>query len=76
VKPPLHRRRGRGIGAALVEARIERARGDGKLRLTLLTTGAMQAAHHLYERFGFRRAPEFDMIVQDGLQLISYILTL
>jgi GNAT superfamily N-acetyltransferase len=67
---------GRGVGAALVEACIERARGDGKRQLTLLTTGAMQAAHHLYERFGFRRAPEFDMIVEDGLQLISYVLPL
>jgi ribosomal protein S18 acetylase RimI-like enzyme len=34
------------------------------------------AAHHLYERFGFRRAPEFDMIAEDGLRLISYVLTL
>jgi GNAT superfamily N-acetyltransferase len=67
---------GRGVGAALVEACIERARADGKLQLTLLTTGAMQAAHRLYERFGFRRAPEFDMIVEDSLQLFSYVLTL
>jgi GNAT superfamily N-acetyltransferase len=67
---------GRGVGGALVEACIERARDDGKQQLTLLTTGAMQAAHHLYERFGFRRTPEFDMIVEDSLRLISYLLTL
>jgi GNAT superfamily N-acetyltransferase len=67
---------GRGIGAALVEACVERARGDGKSQLTLLTTAAMRAAHHLYARFGFRPAPEFDMIAEDGLRLISYVLTL
>jgi ribosomal protein S18 acetylase RimI-like enzyme len=34
----------------------------------------MTAAHRLYERFGFRRTPESDIIVEDGLQLRSYAL--
>ena len=67
---------GRGVGAALVEACIELARGDGKRQLTLYTTRSMGAAHRLYERFGFRRAPEFDMIVEERLQLLSYVLDL
>jgi GNAT superfamily N-acetyltransferase len=67
---------GGGVGGALIEACVERARRDGKGRLSLLTTPNMTAAHRLYERFGFRRAPESDIIVEDGLQLRSYALDL
>jgi GNAT superfamily N-acetyltransferase len=65
--------RGQGVGAALVQACIDRARGDGKARISLLTTDNMQAAHRLYERLGFRRSPESDMIVEGGLNLRSYV---
>jgi ribosomal protein S18 acetylase RimI-like enzyme len=68
--------RGRGAGRALVEACIERARRDGKSRLSLLTTANMESAHRLYERLGFRRSPESDMIVEDGLRLRSYVFDL
>lgn len=68
--------RGRGAGRALVEACIERARRDGKSRLSLLTTANMASAHRLYERLGFRRTPESDMIVENGLRLRSYVLDL
>jgi GNAT superfamily N-acetyltransferase len=68
---------GAGIGRALIAACIDLARADGKRRLTLLTTEAMTAAHRLYERFGFRRTPEFDMMVENGrLRLMSYALAL
>jgi GNAT superfamily N-acetyltransferase len=67
---------GRGVGAALVEACIDLARRDGKRQLTLYTTRSMAAAHRLYDRFGFRRAPEFDMMVEERLQLLSYVLDL
>jgi GNAT superfamily N-acetyltransferase len=67
---------GRGVGRALVEACIERARRDGKSRLSLLTTATMASAHRLYERLGFRRTPESDMIVENGLRLRSYVLDL
>ncbi len=66
----------RGVGAALVEWCIGRARADGKRRLSLLTTPSMETAHRLYERFGFRRAPEFDMMVERRLELRSYVLDL
>ena len=56
---------GRGVGRVMVQACIERARRDGKRRLTLMTTGSMDAAHHLYGRLGFRRTPESDMIVEE-----------
>ncbi|MDX6548470.1 MAG: hypothetical protein QOG33_2020 [Gaiellales bacterium] len=65
--------RGQGVGTALVQACIDRARRDGKARLSLLTTDNMHAAHRLYERLGFRRSPESDMIVENGLALRSYV---
>jgi GNAT superfamily N-acetyltransferase len=68
--------RGQGVGAALVEACVDRARRDGKARISLLTTDNMQAAHRLYERLGFRRSPESDMIVESGLALRSYVFDL
>ncbi|MGZ4431109.1 MAG: GNAT family N-acetyltransferase [Gaiellales bacterium] len=70
------RAQGRGVGAALVEWCIARARANGKMRLSLLTTPSMAPAHRLYERFGFRRAPEFDMIVERRLELRAYVLDL
>ncbi|HVI34658.1 MAG TPA: GNAT family N-acetyltransferase [Gaiellales bacterium] len=67
---------GRGVGKAMVQACIDRARRDGKRRLTLMTTGSMDAAHHLYGHLGFRRTPESDMIVESGLRLMAYELNL
>lgn len=68
---------GAGTGRALIEACIQMARADGKRWLTLMTTGQMDAARRLYERLGFRRAPEFDMMVEEGrLRLLSYVLEL
>jgi ribosomal protein S18 acetylase RimI-like enzyme len=51
---------GRGIGAALVTACIERAREQG-LTLLLHTTNHMPAAQRLYPRLGFTRRPERDI---------------
>jgi ribosomal protein S18 acetylase RimI-like enzyme len=65
-----------GVGSALVSACVERARRDGKRRISLYTAPEMTAAHRLYERFGFRRLPESDIIVEDGIELRSYVLDL
>jgi GNAT superfamily N-acetyltransferase len=46
--------RGRGVGAALVEAVIGWARGHGATRLYLGVTATNDAALRLYERCGFR----------------------
>ena len=66
VKPPpihgayrvreLHvdpRRRGRGIGGALLDFAEAEARADGYPQMTLTTT-TVNPARHLYERHGFR----------------------
>lgn len=52
--------RGRGVGEALVRACIERAKQERAPRLVLSTGPEMLAAHRLYERLGFVRAPERD----------------
>lgn len=51
---------GRGIGTALVERAISLARRDGRRRLVLLSRPTMRAAHAIYGRLGFERAPELD----------------
>jgi GNAT superfamily N-acetyltransferase len=68
---------GNGAGRALVAACIDLAGRDRKRWMTLMTTQAMEAAHRLYERLGFRRSPQFDMIVEDGrVHLMAFQLEL
>ena len=57
--------RGRGIGGALVDAAIERARHDGARSVALHTAPVMVDAMRLYERHGFRRVPEHDYVAND-----------
>ena len=52
--------RGRGIGRALTEHCIERARALGAAVMGLSTTDRMAVARGMYERMGFVRAPEQD----------------
>ena len=52
--------RGKGVGKALTQFCIERARELGKARTVLHTTRAMQTAWTMYERLGFVRFPEID----------------
>jgi len=52
--------RGRGLGARLTLECLRRAR-DLKIPTIYLYTGRfMLAAQHLYEKLGFKRAPEYD----------------
>jgi ribosomal protein S18 acetylase RimI-like enzyme len=52
--------RGRGIGTLLTEECLRRARSLKIPTIFLYTGEFMQAARHIYEEFGFKRAPEFD----------------
>ena len=52
--------RGLGLGVALVEACLDRARADGAAAIALHTAAFMTAAMGLYERSGFVRDPSFD----------------
>ncbi|HEX2047099.1 MAG TPA: GNAT family N-acetyltransferase [Acidimicrobiales bacterium] len=67
---------GRGVGAALVDACIDRAVLTGKSRLFLHTTAPMTGAQRLYERARFRRDPERDRVLEGGLVLLAYVLEL
>jgi GNAT superfamily N-acetyltransferase len=67
---------GRGAGEALVLACIDRARVAGRRRLRLHTTPWMPAAHRLYERLGFRRAPDHDWLPVPEIPLLAYVLDL
>ncbi len=73
VAPPA---RGQGIGAALMDECVRRARRSGAAALTLHTTDIMQAAMRLYERLGFRRAPELDIQPAPGVTIKGYRLVL
>ena len=64
---------GRGVGAAMVQWCIDRARSDGKKRLRIHTLESMPAAQRLYERIGFRRDPKNDEN-WDGIKGIAYVL--
>jgi ribosomal protein S18 acetylase RimI-like enzyme len=51
---------GRGVGPRLVAECLERARAAGCRRMVIGSTEWMTVAHRMYERLGFRRAPELD----------------
>jgi ribosomal protein S18 acetylase RimI-like enzyme len=68
--------RGRGVGEALVRACIDQAKSEGRPRLVLSTAAEMRAAHRLYERLGFQRAPERDWSPRTGLPLRAYVMEL
>jgi ribosomal protein S18 acetylase RimI-like enzyme len=53
--------RGKGVGEALARECLRRARERGAPAVGLHTNPFMAAANRLYERLGFRRAPEFDI---------------
>ena len=67
---------GRGAGEALVRACIDRARASGRTGIAISTSTRMRAAHRLYERLGFRRAPDRDWSPVPGVDLLAYVLDL
>jgi ribosomal protein S18 acetylase RimI-like enzyme len=68
--------RGRGVGRALVEACVDRARAAGREALSLYTRPFMTAAHRLYERLGFERVPAQDWEFAPDEWLYAYRLAL
>ncbi|MDO0936197.1 GNAT family N-acetyltransferase [Streptomyces sp. DG2A-72] len=70
--------RGRGAGEALVRACVDRARTAERTAVVLSTQRTMHAAHRIYERLGFTRAPERDWNPIPGAEftLLTYELTL
>jgi pimeloyl-ACP methyl ester carboxylesterase/GNAT superfamily N-acetyltransferase len=66
---------GHGVARALVENCIAMAATSGCRSVVIHSTEPMRIARTLYERRGFRRAPELDL-VQGPLRLSGYRLTL
>jgi ribosomal protein S18 acetylase RimI-like enzyme len=52
--------RGQGYGTLLARECVHRAKALKIFTIYLYTGTFMQAARHIYEKLGFRRAPEFD----------------
>ncbi len=67
---------GRGIGRALVEECIRRARADGRRGIVILTRPSMRVAHGMYESMGFVRNPGGDVEYEPGEWLWGYRLAL
>lgn len=68
--------RGRGVGRALVQAVIARARADGRPAVCLFTRPFMTAAQRLYASLGFVRQPQHDWEFAPGEWLHGYLLEL
>jgi GNAT superfamily N-acetyltransferase len=67
--------RGKGVGKALTQFCIGRARELGNARIVLHTTRMMQTAWAMYERLGFERFPEIDFR-QGNLEVFGFQLSL
>ncbi len=74
VDPAVQRR---GIGRRLVQAVLERARGDAGTTGVVLTTGpGMVDQHSLYESLGFTRIPQRDFFLTNDFALHVYTIAL
>jgi predicted N-acetyltransferase YhbS len=67
---------GQGIGEALARHVLDRFREEGAIAVVLSSTALMTAAHRLYERIGFGRAPERDWTTTGGVELLAFRLEL
>ncbi len=64
----------RGVGEALATFVVERFRSEGAAGMVLSSLREMDGAHRIYERLGFRRAPDRDWSPAPGVDLIAYSL--
>jgi ribosomal protein S18 acetylase RimI-like enzyme len=66
----------RGVGEALVQACLDRARAEGQRQVVLHSTTWMHTAHRLYERLGFERDTTLDWTPVPQVPLLGYRLRL
>lgn len=67
--------RGKGIGKALTQACIQRAKDLQQSQIILHSTLTMQIAWDMYQRMGFQRMPEIDF-PQNNLTVYGFYLNL
>lgn len=65
---------GRGVGTALLQWIIDASRG--REGVVCSSQAAMRAAHRIYERLGFRHAPDRDWSPLPGVDLLAFVLRL
>lgn len=70
------RARGLGVGTALVERCLDRARSEGHRRMVMCSATYMTGAHRIYERLGFTRLPDRDWAPIPGVDLWAFALDL
>ncbi len=63
---------GRGVGSALMDLVVSRAREDGARAIVLSSLAEMTAAHRIYERQGFVRLPDRDWSPAPGVDLLAF----
>lgn len=68
--------RGQGVGTALMEECVRRARCAGAAAIGLHTMDMMRAAMRMYERMGFVRVPNLDFSPAQGVLVKGYRLDL
>jgi ribosomal protein S18 acetylase RimI-like enzyme len=66
--------RGRGVGTALLAHVVDAGRDRGRAGVVCSSLPQMRAAHRIYERTGFRRAPERDWSPVPGVDLLAFAL--
>lgn len=68
--------RGLGVGRALMNESLSRARALGRTRILLHTLPAMKSAIALHESLGFTRTPDLDFVYSPDLIFLAYVLDL
>lgn len=63
---------GQGVGMTLASMVVERFRSEGARGIALSSLESMSGAHRIYDRLGFRRAPERDWSPAPGVHLIAF----
>jgi ribosomal protein S18 acetylase RimI-like enzyme len=65
---------GRGVGKALVRSCLDRSVRDGNAAVFIYSGSWMTGAHGLYERMGFERRPDRDLVVEEPpITLLGYL---
>jgi GNAT superfamily N-acetyltransferase len=64
---------GRGLGGRLLERVLDESRRRGNDGIVCSSLPAMRAAHRVYRRLGFRRAPERDWSPVPGVDLVAFV---
>jgi ribosomal protein S18 acetylase RimI-like enzyme len=68
--------RNRGVGGALIQAVLDRARELGFPRVVLCSQDTMVGVQGIYQKLGFRRMPERDWEPLPDVKLVAYGLDL